>query len=38
MREAFTESGIFAGWPEHIVPIHNVEAVLLSTDITLLAK
>ena len=27
MKEAFTESGIFAGWLDNVVPIHDVEAV-----------
>lgn len=26
MREAFTASGLFVGWPTNVVPIHNVEA------------
>ena len=27
MKEAFTTFGLFCGWPENVVPIHNVEAV-----------
>ncbi len=27
MREAFTSSGLFAGWPCHVIPIHNIEAI-----------
>ena len=27
MKEAFTSSGLFAGWPQNVVPIHSVEAV-----------
>lgn len=27
MRDGFTSSGLFAGWPQHVVPIHNVQAV-----------
>ena len=27
LKEAFTTSGLFCGWPENVVPIHNVEAV-----------
>ena len=27
MRDAFATSGLFAGWPQHIVPLHNVQAV-----------
>lgn len=28
MKEAFTSSGLFSGWPSNVVPIHNVEAVV----------
>ena len=27
MRDAFTTSGLFAGWPQQVVPLHNVLAV-----------
>lgn len=27
MKESFSLSGLFAGWPSNVVPIHNVEAV-----------
>lgn len=27
MKEAFSVSGLFAGWPDSVVPIHNVAAV-----------
>ena len=27
MREAFTSSGLFTGWPKNVVPIHDVSAV-----------
>ena len=27
MRDAFTTSGLFAGWPQQVVPLHNVPAV-----------
>lgn len=27
MREAFTLSGLFVGWPCHVIPIHNIEAI-----------
>lgn len=27
MRDAFATSGLFAGWPQHVVPLHNVQAV-----------
>lgn len=27
IREVFTMSGLFTGWPEHAVPIHDVQAV-----------
>ena len=27
MKEAFTSSGLFAGWPQNVVPFHSVEAV-----------
>ena len=27
MKEAFMSSGLFAGWPQNVVPIHSVEAV-----------
>lgn len=27
MKEAFTASGLFAGWPNNAVPVHNVQAV-----------
>ena len=30
MKEAFTKSGIFAGWPNNVVPSHNVEAVAIN--------
>lgn len=26
MRDVFTKSGLFSGYPEHVVPLHNVEA------------
>ena len=25
--ETFSKSGLFAGWPEHVVPLHNIDAV-----------
>lgn len=27
MKEAFSASGLFVGWPSNVVPIHNIEAV-----------
>lgn len=27
MKQVFSDSGLFAGWPENVVPIHNVVAV-----------
>ena len=27
MKEAFTSSGLFAGWPQNVVPMHSVKAV-----------
>ena len=27
MKEAFTASGLFVGWPKNVIPIHSVEAV-----------
>ncbi len=27
MREMFTQSGLFTGWPCHVVPIHNIQSV-----------
>ena len=27
MKEAFTSCGLFTGWPNNVVPVHNVEAV-----------
>ena len=27
LQEAFSRSGLFVGWPDHVIPIHNVEAV-----------
>ena len=26
LQEAFSKSGLFAGWPDHVVPLHNIEA------------
>lgn len=26
MREAFTTSGLFVGWPQNVIPTHNVQA------------
>ena len=26
-REAFCSSGLFVGWPDHVIPTHNVEAI-----------
>ena len=26
MKEAFSISGLFVGWPQNVVPVHNVEA------------
>ena len=28
MKDAFTTTGLFAGWPENVVPVHNVGAVV----------
>ena len=28
MRELFVKSGLFTGWPEHVVPVHNVPALV----------
>lgn len=27
LKEAFTSSGLFVGWPQNVIPIHSVEAV-----------
>ena len=27
LQEAFSKSGLFVGWPDHVIPIHHVEAV-----------
>ena len=27
MKEVFTMSGLFTGWPENVVPIHDIKAV-----------
>ena len=27
LREAFCSSGLFVGWPDHVIPTHNVEAI-----------
>ena len=27
MRESFTSSGLFVGWPCHVIPIHSVQAI-----------
>ena len=27
MRDCFEKSGLFIGYPDHVVPLHNVEAV-----------
>ena len=27
MKVAFSDSGLFSGWPENIVPLHSIEAV-----------
>ena len=31
MQEAFSKSGLFVGWPDHVVPIHQVEAAATCT-------
>ncbi len=27
MRDAFSKSGLFSGWPENVLPIHSIQGV-----------
>ena len=27
LQEAFSSSGLFVGWPDHVIPLHHIEAV-----------
>jgi hypothetical protein len=27
LREIFVKSGLFYGWPDHVVPLHHIEAI-----------
>ena len=29
LKDAFTSSGLFIGWPHHTIPLHHVEAVAI---------